>query len=93
MVVTSSGTTMNLNDTGMLENTSGALYQIYPETTAASCTGGTEQVGLSSIVDSRTITVTRAQNGTTAYAHCNEDYFWGPLNRSVTWAITVVDST
>jgi hypothetical protein len=89
MVVSSTGTTMYLNDTGMMENTPGSTWQIYPETTNATCSS-TEQVTLSSIVDGRTITVTRTG---TSEPHCNEDYFWGPLNRQNTWAITIVDST
>src|SRR5579871_3981500 len=98
MVVSASGTSIYLNDTGMLETTPGALYQVYPESGGGYCnnTGynaSQEQVGLVTVVDSHKITVTRAQNGTIGSPHCPEDYLWGPLNRPVTWAVTIVDST
>ena len=94
MVATPTDTTMYLTDTGELENTTGAQYGIQAGTTIPGCSPYTnETVALASIVDSREITVTRAQGGSTAVAHCNEDYFYGPLNRSITWAVTIVDST
>ena len=93
MVVTASGTRMYLNDTGMMENTPGSKWQLYPETQSSVCNNGAasqEQVTLNSIVDSRTITVARGGSPT---AHCNEDYFWGPLERGVKWTVTVTDAT
>jgi hypothetical protein len=95
--MSSTDTTMILNDTGMMENTPGSTWQIYPESGQASCSNGAgsqEIVKLVSIVDGYTTRITRGTSpGPTASPHCVDDYVWGPLNRPVNWAITIVDST
>ena len=90
MVVSATGTTWYLNDTGMLEV--GGTYVVYPENDA----GGTqtvENVLVNSIIDVNGFTMTRAQNSTTASNHYNGDYFYGPISRSPNWTTTPVDST
>jgi hypothetical protein len=98
MVMSSTGTTVYLNDTGMMENTPGSTWQIWNQQGSVPYCGngtyGSEQVTLGSITDGRSIVLSaRGVNTTTATPHCNEDLFWGPLDRSNTWAITIVDST
>lgn len=106
MVVNATDTNMYLTDTNMMENTVGSHWQIFQETSDPVCASSTppnyslEVVTLNSIVNSRQVTVTRSTTTSPPYGqsalaspHCNEDFFWGPLERSVTWTITNIDAT
>lgn len=105
MTLDANGTTVYLNATEFLENTPGSTWQIFPETTYASCSGSKQEiVSLGTINDNRSLTLSgRGLSGSQSGApfdHCPEDKFWGPLNRNdgngavpYRWQITVIDST